>query len=75
MQEETYMKKCPVCGLMLPNEAMRCTICNTVQEVNLPQEQLEAIQAAESIDPLEAEMEAFFNDQEGDNPSPFAPRS
>ncbi|MBO4651193.1 MAG: hypothetical protein IK109_05865 [Clostridiales bacterium] len=68
------MKKCPVCGLMLKDEALRCTMCNNVFEVNMTQEELDALNAAEQKDPLEDEFEAFFKDQPALDPkSAFAP--
>ena len=68
------MKQCPACGVLLKDEAMRCFMCNKVLEVNMPKEELEALIEKEQRDPLEDEFEAFFKDQQGDCPSPFAPK-
>ena len=59
---------------MLADEAVRCTMCNAVLNVDFSQEQSTAGADDEYIDPLEAEMAEFFSDQSGDSPSPFAPR-
>lgn len=66
------MKQCHVCGLMLPDEALRCTMCNAAQNVEFMQEQSEPVGDDGYIDPLEAEMAEFFSEQSGDAPSPFA---
>lgn len=72
--EVFHMKKCPTCGVMLKDEALRCFMCNTALEVNMPKEELEALIAKEQRDPLEDEFEAFFKDQQENGPSPFAPK-
>ena len=66
------MKQCHVCGLMLPDEALRCTMCNAAQNVEFMQEQSKISVDDDYIDPLEAEMAEFFSEQPGDAPSPFA---
>ena len=68
------MKKCPFCGLLVRDEAVRCSMCNTVLEVDMASEELAAVVSNEQRDPLEDELEAFFQNQSEDIPSPFAPR-
>ena len=68
------MKKCPFCGSMIRDEAVRCLMCNTALEADMAPEELEAVVSNEQWDPLEDEMEDFFQNQSEDIPSPFAPR-
>jgi len=75
------MKKCPVCGLLLREDAVRCYMCNNVFSVDEKTEKASGTDPVEEFaqpEPqlsLEDEIDAFFADNgESDPGNIFKPK-
>ena len=68
------MKKCPVCGLLLRDDAVRCYMCNNVFPEDAKAEEPSGTDPSEeSAQPspqlsLEDEIDAFFADNGNEDP-------
>ncbi len=75
------MKKCPVCGLLLREDAVRCYMCNNVFSVDPKAEVASGADPVEDVAQpapqlsLEDEIDAFFADNgESDSGNIFKPK-
>lgn len=75
------MKKCPICGLMMRDDAVRCYMCNYVYPTDEKTAEAESTDLSEPYEEpassmsLEDEIDAFFADNgDSDTGNIFKPK-